>query len=174
MRVHVFPKFNQHRISLNFWLFVHLMGKSEQCNMVLTCIPYEWDCCHLVSKLCLTLLRPPWQDFSLPGSSVHGILQARILKWVAISFSRGSSRPRDWTWVSCSGRRILYCWATWEAYEWDYISFNTQFMFPSWWIIHQYALLIFTVFFSYLSKHALYFRDIRSFFNLGLCQFLSI
>ena len=41
---------------------------------------------------------------SLPGSSVHGILQARILKWVAISFSRGSSQPRDGTQVSCVGR----------------------------------------------------------------------
>ena len=40
-------------------------------------------------------------DCSLPDSSVHGILQARILEWVAISFSRGSSRPRDRIWVSC-------------------------------------------------------------------------
>ena len=41
---------------------------------------------------------------SPPGSSVHGIFQARILEWVAISFSRGSSRPRDQIWVSCIGR----------------------------------------------------------------------
>ena len=41
-------------------------------------------------------------DCSLPGPSVHGIFQARILEWVAISFSRGSSPPRDWTWVSCT------------------------------------------------------------------------
>ena len=40
-------------------------------------------------------------DCSLPGSSVHGILQARILEWVAIPFSRGLSQPRDWTRVSC-------------------------------------------------------------------------
>ena len=40
-------------------------------------------------------------DGSLPGSSVHGIFQARILEWVATSFSRGSSQPRDWTCVSC-------------------------------------------------------------------------
>ena len=40
-------------------------------------------------------------DCSLPGSSVHGILQARVLEWVAMPSSRGSSRPRDWTWVSC-------------------------------------------------------------------------
>ena len=54
-------------------------------------------------------------DCSPPGSSVHGILQVRILEWVAISFSRGSSQPRDWTSVSCIGRQILYHWATWEA-----------------------------------------------------------
>ena len=50
-------------------------------------------------------------DCGLPGSSVHGILQARILEWVAISFSRGSSWSRNWTWisyVSCIGRQILY------------------------------------------------------------------
>ena len=47
-------------------------------------------------------------DCSPSGSSVHGILQARILEWVAISFSRGSSRPRDWTPVSYIGRQILY------------------------------------------------------------------
>ena len=49
-------------------------------------------------------------DFSPPGSSVHDIFQARILEWVTISSSRGSSPPKDWTWVSCIsciGRRIL-------------------------------------------------------------------
>ena len=54
-------------------------------------------------------------DCSLPGSSVHRILQARILQWVAISYSRGSSQPRDWTLVSCFGRWILYHCTTWEA-----------------------------------------------------------
>ena len=53
-------------------------------------------------------------DCSQPGSSVHG-RQARILKWVAISYSRGSPRPRAWTCVSCISRWILYCWATREA-----------------------------------------------------------
>ena len=48
-------------------------------------------------------------DCSLPGSSFHGILQARILEWVTISFSRGSSRLRDQTQVSCIDRQILYC-----------------------------------------------------------------
>ena len=54
-------------------------------------------------------------DYSPPGSSAHGIFQARILEWVAISYSRGSSQPRDHTRVSCVGRRILYHWTTWEA-----------------------------------------------------------
>ena len=53
----------------------------------------------LVAQLCPTLCVP--MDCSPPGSSGHGILQARILEWVAISFSRGSSQPRDQTWVSC-------------------------------------------------------------------------
>ena len=53
-------------------------------------------------------------DCSLPGSSVRGIFQARILESVAISFSRGSSQPRDGNCVSCIGRQILY-WAIREA-----------------------------------------------------------
>ena len=51
-------------------------------------------------------------DCSLPGFSVHGISQERILAWVAISFSRGFSWPRDQTHVSYIGRQILYHWAT--------------------------------------------------------------
>ena len=50
-------------------------------------------------------------DCSPPGSSVHGISQARILEWIAISFSRGSSQPRDQTLISCISKRILYHWA---------------------------------------------------------------
>ena len=54
-------------------------------------------------------------DCSLPGSPVHGISQARIPEWAAISSSRVSSWPRDQTHVSCIGRWIRYCWATGEA-----------------------------------------------------------
>ena len=50
-----------------------------------------------------------------PSSSAHGILQARILEWVATSFSRGSFRPRDPIHIFCIGRWILYHGATWEA-----------------------------------------------------------
>ena len=54
-------------------------------------------------------------DCSLPGSSVRGIFQARVLEWVAISFFRGSSQPRNWTQVSCIAGRCLTVWATREA-----------------------------------------------------------
>ena len=54
--------------------------------------------CVLAIQSCPTLCNPV--DVSLPGSSIHGILQASILEWVAISFSRGSAQPRDRTWVS--------------------------------------------------------------------------
>ena len=67
--------------------------------------------CMLVSQSSPTLCDP--RDCSPPGSSVHGILQARILEWV--SFSRGSSRPRDRTWVSCTAGRFFTIWATREA-----------------------------------------------------------
>ena len=59
---------------------------------------YMYACFFLVAKSYPTLCDP--MDCSPPGSSVHGILQARILEWVAISFSRGSSRPRDRTHIS--------------------------------------------------------------------------
>ena len=51
-------------------------------------------------------------DCSLSVSSVHGILQARLLEWVAIHFFRGSSWPRDWIWVSCIAGRFFTIWAT--------------------------------------------------------------
>ena len=54
---------------------------------------YIFCCCCLVTKMCSTLCNP--MDCSLPGSSVYGISQASILEWVAISFFRGSSQPRD-------------------------------------------------------------------------------
>ena len=54
-------------------------------------------------------------DWSLPGSSVHGILQARIMDWVVISFSKGSSQPRDWTQVSRIAAKFFTVWATKEA-----------------------------------------------------------
>ena len=71
----------------------------------------EWV---IVTQSCLTLHNP--KDCSSPGSSVHRILQARILEWVAIPFSRRSSQPRDQTCVSCIVGRSFTIWATREAH----------------------------------------------------------
>ena len=73
------------------------------------CYPSEWV--SEVAQSCPTL----WDPVDLPGSSVHGILQARILEWVAISFSKGSSQPRDRTQVSHTAGRRFNLWATREA-----------------------------------------------------------
>ena len=71
--------------------------------------------CVLVTQMCLTLWDP--MNCSLPGFSVHGIFKARILKWVAISYSKGHSQPTDWTWIFCvSSKWILYPCTTWECF----------------------------------------------------------
>ena len=72
----------------------------------------------------LVLIRVFEVDCSPPGSSVHGILQPRILEWVAISFSRGSSQPRDRTQVSHIKGRRFNLWATREALILFYIYVN--------------------------------------------------
>ena len=66
-----------------------------------------------VTKSCLTLYDPI--DYSLLGSSVHGIFQARILEWVAIFPSRESPQPRDGICISCIWRQIFHHCAPWEA-----------------------------------------------------------
>ena len=86
----------------------------------------------LVAQSNLTLHDP--MDCSLPGFSIHSILQARLLEWVAISFSRGSSPPRDQTQVSHC-RQILYG-----------LSRSLYFMFPC-------ALLIFDCWWWRVSRH---------------------
>ena len=67
-----------------------------------------------VVQSCPTLCDP--MDCSLPGSSLHGIFQAIVLEWIAISFSRGSSRPRDRTRVSRIVDRRFIIWATREGH----------------------------------------------------------
>ena len=74
------------------------------------CVLYVW-----VAQLCPTLCDP--MDCSPPGSSVHGISQAKILEWVAIPFSRGSSWPSDQTQVSCIESRFFTTWATRKALQ---------------------------------------------------------
>ena len=79
------------------------------------CLERDVICVYkvLVTQSYPTLCDPV--DCSLPGSSVHGILQARVLEWVDISFSKRSSQPRDWTQVSCIAGRFFTTWATGEA-----------------------------------------------------------
>ena len=85
------------------------------CVCVCVCV-----CTHihgvLVAQSC-PICHP--MDCSPPGSFVHRILQARILEWFAISFSKGSSGPRDWIWVSCIAGRFFTNWAIREAH-WIY------------------------------------------------------
>ena len=69
----------------------------------------------LVTQLCPTLCN--LMDYIPPGSSVHGILQARILEWVSMPSSRGSSPPRDWTQDSLFAGGFFTIWATREAHE---------------------------------------------------------
>ena len=66
-----------------------------------------------VAQSCLTLYNP--MNGSLPGCMVHGIFQARVLEWIAISFPRGSSQPWDWIQVSCIADRHFVVWATESA-----------------------------------------------------------
>ena len=87
------------------------------CSVLRSCLSRLGLCCSLPLCVCM---RPKSRqscptlcdlmDLSLPSSSVHGILQARILEWVAISFSRGSSRPRDQTRISCGSCTVGGFW----------------------------------------------------------------
>ena len=89
----------------------------ENLELLICCL---WECKMVCVHMCVfscsvvsDSLQP--MDCSPPGSSVHGILPARIRKWVAIPFSRGSSQPRNWTQVSCITGSFLTNWAMREA-----------------------------------------------------------
>ena len=78
-------------------------------------IDFQLTMCVCVQSLQLCLILCDPVDCSPPGSSVHGILQARILEWVAMPFSMRSSQSRNRTrvsWISCIADRFFYCWAT--------------------------------------------------------------
>ena len=96
-----------------------ILGTTEEGlrNSLVTRGGIKHCCCYLVTKSCPTLCDP--RDCSLPGSSVHGIFQARLLEWVAISFSGGSFQLRDGTWGSCkvpalAGRFFFFFFLTTE------------------------------------------------------------
>ena len=105
-------------------------------------------------------------DWSLPGSSVHGILQAWILEWVCISFSRRSSPPRDITWVSCIIGRFFTIWATREVH----LGYQT----PAKYMICKYFLQFYRLFFYFLDGvlwHKLWWHPVFLFFFFCLFCF---
>ena len=93
---------------------------------------------HVQSQSCLTFD----MDCNPPGSSVHGMLQARILEWVAISFSRRSSWPRNQTQVSSIVGRFFTSWATREALIFKHMPENLSF---SWWELDRFLGIIYSL-----------------------------
>ena len=87
------------------------------CVSVCVCV-----CVYVSLSVLSNSLYPMNWDSS--GFSAHGILQARILEWVAISFSRGSSWPKYQTCISCIGRQILYHWAIRELHLFIFYFYN--------------------------------------------------
>ena len=100
---------------------------------------------------------------SLPGSSVHGIFQARVLEWVAISFSRRSTQARDRTWVSHFAGRCFTVWATREALFWLNKAISTQ--LEAFFIRHTCVNV-------YVMKF--YFLDLVYILNIGLKSTVSV
>ena len=99
------------------------MGSSDTTTEVAREWGTDWERSVIVDIVVAMVYSPShvWlchaMDCSPAGSSVHGISQARTQEWVAISFSRESSQPRDQTQVSCTGRLILYHWVARKAQE---------------------------------------------------------
>ena len=106
---------------------------------------------HLCPAVCISM------DCSLLDSSVHGILQSRILEWIAIPFSRGFSRPWDWTWVSLIAVRFFTVWAireylykgpnivtvaSWSAYRFLKRQVSWSHLFKKFW---QFVVVIHTL-----------------------------
>ena len=95
----------------------------------------------LVAQSCPALCN--LMDCSPPGPSVHGILQARILEWVAIPFSGALSWPKDRSWVSCTASRFFTIWATWGAHVFQSLSCVRLFAIP--WTAARQASLSFSI-----------------------------
>ena len=97
------------------------------CVCVCVCVrpsTCQWGCVCVRAQLCPTLCNP--MDCSPTGSCIHGIFQARILEWVAIFSSRGSSQPRDQTWVSCIPGRFFTTTPREFPGQWGVHRFNAR------------------------------------------------
>ena len=118
-----------------------------------------------VVQLCLILSEPMHYI-------VHGILQARILEWIAFPLPRGSSQPRDWKWVSCIAGGFFTSWATGEAQEhWSGSLFLLQWIFKTkelnWGLLHCRQILYQLTcqgspswYYFYLKDHWIIFQNI--------------
>ena len=103
-----------------FYSFIYLLNSWSFYFLIIIYLAMQgsmWDLIFFSMKMggvsaqsCPTLWKTT--DCSLPGHSAHGILQARTLEWVAIPFSRGSSQPRDQTWISHIACRFFTGWDT--------------------------------------------------------------
>ena len=93
---------------------------------------------HSLSHVQLTLCNP--MDYNPPGSSVHGVFQARKVEWVAISYSRGSSQSWDRVCVSCIDGILYYC-ITWEAHGGILLSYKKKMPFAATWMNLEITIL---------------------------------
>ena len=113
-----------------FSMYLNSLGISTIFCKIWLSVYCEWVCCmYLVVQACLSLCNP--MGCSWPGSSVHGISQAKILEWVAISFSRDlpdpGIEPESLVSPALAASWILYHWATREAQACLYHSINSSF-----------------------------------------------
>ena len=163
---------------------------------ILKCYYILWQ--YRIMYMCmLSLFSRVWlfvtlQTVALPGPSVHGILQARILEWIAMPFPRGSSQPRDWThvsYISCIGKQVLYhlchlgsprmhgTWDLMKAQENAFTIVTTSIMKIKWdklgysWYVCIYLLLALSYFKAHIRHKAFYFLLRNSWFS-RFCQSL--
>ena len=105
-------------------------------------------------------------DCSPPGSSVHGIIQARILEWIAVPFSRGSSWPRDWIHVFCIAGRFLTIWATKKLH----LKIHKQINKPNFFIFYIHICLCWTKKLSWIVPWFLSFELANFMLSLHKCS----
>ena len=128
--------------------------------------------CVWITQSCLTLCNP--MDCNPPGSFVHEIFQTRILKWIAIPFSRGSSWPRDQTLVSCIAGRFFTIWANSEAHIKFILSIYIYYIiYPKLYIyINTLSLPFFTILWS--MDYYPHFIDEEAKMNWGYKSYPSV
>ena len=117
-KLSVTPEAKHRELTTRFTVFSFLLSPFTCDYLLLRVLKYiihAFDLCLIVVFSGRDRAQTPWTVCSLSGSFVHGILQARILEWVAIPFSRGSPQPRDWIWVFCIAGRFFTIWATREV-----------------------------------------------------------